>query len=265
MRELRVAAAAPDIRVGDLEGNLARCRDALVRARAEGAALTVLPELATSGYVFEGRGEAGRLALSATDPRWTALVEVLGPDDVAVIGFCEREGDRLFNSAAVIGGRGPLGLYRKAHLWGAETQVFTPGDAAGAVVATPCGRLGVAICYDNEFPEVPRRLALAGAELLALPVCWPRVPRPAGEHAPETIQAMAAARSSRLATVVADRAGLERGVEWTGGTAVISDEGWIRALPDGSGLAVATLVLRGGDKALPPYNDLFADRRPALY
>ena len=77
---------------------------------------------------------------------------------------------------------------------------------------------------------------------------------------------MAAARSSRLATVIADRSGAERGVAWTGGTAVIDEDGWVAALPDESGSAVATLTLRApGDKSLPPHNDLFGDRRPDLY
>ncbi len=77
---------------------------------------------------------------------------------------------------------------------------------------------------------------------------------------------MAAARSSRLPTVIADRAGIERGVEWTGGTAVIDGDGWIAALPDEDGFALARLTLADpGDKSLPPFNDLFGDRRPALY
>jgi predicted amidohydrolase len=77
---------------------------------------------------------------------------------------------------------------------------------------------------------------------------------------------MAAARSSRLATVISDRWGTERGVDWTGGSAVIDEDGWVAALPEGGGPAVATLTLRtAGDKALPPHNDLFLDRRPDLY
>ncbi|KAA9090004.1 nitrilase-related carbon-nitrogen hydrolase [Microbacterium radiodurans] len=267
-RELRVAAASPPIRVGEVAANLAASRSALTEAVDAGAQLIVLPELATSGYVFRDRGEARAAALTADDPRWSDLSTVLPEGVVAVVGFAEDGGDRLFTSAAVLTRTGIIGGYRKAHLWGEEARFFARGDAAGAVVATPIGRLGVALCYDNEFPEVPRRLALAGAEILALPVNWPRVPRPTGERPPETIQAMAAARSSRLATVIADRHGEERGVEWTGGTAIVDDDGWIAAagVVAGDGIVVETLTLRHpDDKALPPYNDLFGDRRPELY
>ncbi|WP_372984518.1 nitrilase-related carbon-nitrogen hydrolase, partial [Microbacterium sp.] len=155
--------------------------------------------------------------------------------------------------------------YRKSHLWGAEKLVFDSGSEAGLVVDAPFGRLGVALCYDNEFPEVPRRLALAGADVLALPVNWPLVPRPDGEHAPELIQAMASARSSRLPVVIADRWGSERGVDWTDGTAIIDEQGWIVAFRAVMGATAVLSLDAARGKALPPHNDLFADRRADLY
>jgi len=265
-RSICVAAASPVVRLGDVGGNLARIRDALHAAAARGARLIVLPELAVCGYVFSDVAEARDAALTRDDRRWDEIASTLPEGVVAVVGYAERDGDELFNTAAVLTKDRRIGDYRKAHLWGAERLIFSTGDTAGAVFSTPLGRLGVAICYDSEFPEVPRRLALAGAGLLALPVNWPLIRRPDGEHPPETIQAMAAARSSRLATVVADRRGDERGVAWTGGTAIIDDDGWIEALPDDDGVALAVLSLRAAsDKSLPPFNDLFADRRPELY
>ena len=261
---LRAAALEVDIRIGDVEGNLERIRTALERGAASGARLIVLPELATSGYLFDDVAEAAQAALSRDDPRLDVLRGALPPGVVAVLGYLELDGDRLYNSAVVLTADAIIGQYRKAHLWDRESELFEVGDSAGAVFDTPVGRLGVAICYDNEFPEVPRALALAGADVLALPVNWPLVPRPDGEHAPEVIQAMGSARSSRLPTVIADRIGSERGVAWTGGTTVIDGDGWIAAVSD-DGVALADLTLTPGDKALSPRNDLFGDRRPDLY
>ena len=261
---LRVSAVALDVRIGDLETNLSRIGQVLAGIEADGPHLIVFPELATSGYVFDDAAEARSVALAVDDARLTALSEHVPAGAVVVFGFCELGEVALYNSALVIGADGVIGCYRKAHLWDAECDVFDSGPEAGTVFDTPIGRVGVAICYDSEFPELPRRLALMGADVLALPVNWPRVARPAGEHPPETIQAMASARSSRLATVIADRDGTERGVEWTGGTAVISSDGWITATP-GDGMVASTVLEMSGDKRLGAYNDLFADRRPDLY
>lgn len=261
---LRVAALEVDIRLGDVDDNLARIRAAIERGVAAGARLVVLPELATSGYAFSDVSEATDASLTSDDPRLDALCDALPADAVAVFGYLERTPDGLYNSAIVLGGDGRYGHYRKSHLWDRESEIFGVGDSAGAVVDTPVGRVGVAICYDNEFPEVPRGLALAGADVLALPVNWPLAERPEGERAPETIMAMGSARASRLPTVVADRAGSERGVVWTAGTAVIDGDGWIAATPDG-GIALADLEVRPGDKRLGDRNDLFGDRRVDLY
>ncbi|CDP88514.1 MULTISPECIES: nitrilase-related carbon-nitrogen hydrolase [Mycolicibacterium] len=264
-RKLRVSAVSPDIRIGDLDGNLARVRAALQAFEPAGPHVIVLPELATSGYVFASAEEARSLALRVDDERVTSLADAVPADAVAVIGFCEADADRLYNSAVVLGYGGVLGCYRKAHLWAGESAMFSTGAEAGTIVDTPVCRLGVAICYDNEFPELPRRLALGGAEVLALPVNWPLVDRPDGEHAPETVQAMAAARSSQLAAVIADRRGQERGVRWTGGTAVIGADGWIHATPDADGVVTTTVLELTEDKSIGELNDAFADRRPELY
>lgn len=262
-KRLHASAVPVDIAIGDLERNLDAIRTALGATNRSAPHLVVLPELATSGYVFADRREAWSLSLRADDPRLTSLATGLPVDTVAVIGFCERDGEQLFNSALVITAEGVLGRYRKSHLWDAEHTIFSAGPEAGTVIDTRICRLGVAICYDSEFPEVPRRLALAGADVLALPVNWPLVDRPAAEHAPEIVQAMAAARSSRLPMVIADRHGSERGVRWTGGTSVISSGGWVCATSDG---AAANAVLNlSSDKSLGEFNDLFADRRPDLY
>lgn len=263
-RTLRLAAVSPPVRVGDLEHNLLAVRRAITTAVDAGAGVIVGPELVSSGYVFHDLDEARAASMPRDDARWESIIDVVPTGSVCVIGFAEHTERALFNSAAVVSAAGLIAVYRKSHLWGQEARFFAPGDEAGIVVDTPACRLGVAVCYDNEFPEVPRSLALRGAELLALPVNWPRVQRPRREHAPETIQAMAAARSSRLPTVIADRRGRERGVDWTGGSAVIDGDGWLVARGTTAPMLIADVRV-GRDKSLPPHNDLFGDRRPDLY
>ena len=83
------------------------------------------------------------------------------------------DGDRLFNSVAVIGPDGRIaGTYRKLHLFGRERDVFTPGDHGLPVFEIAGLRLGVVVCYDLRFPEAVRILALRDVDLVAVPTAW---------------------------------------------------------------------------------------------
>ncbi|RSN66464.1 nitrilase-related carbon-nitrogen hydrolase [Actinomadura sp. WAC 06369] len=252
--------------VGDLRGNRVRSAAAVRDAAALGAHVIVLPELVTSGYVFASAAEAASVAITPADPVFGAWADAAG-GAVVVGGFCERGPDgRLYNSAAVVDRGAVAAVYRKTHLWDTEQRVFAAGDRPVPVVRTAAGPIGVPICYDLEFPEVVRALALGGARLLAAPVNWPLVDRPAGERPPEAVIAMAAARVNRVFVACCDRTGDERGVAWTGGTVIVGADGWPLATPGPSGFAVADVDLAdAADKTASPRNDLLGDRRPELY
>jgi 5-aminopentanamidase len=253
-------------RIGDLEANRAAAVRAIGAAVAGGADVVVLPELATSGYCFASREEAATVAITPAHPLFGEWAAAAG-DAVVVGGFCELGDDGLlYNSAAVVDRDGLRAVYRKTHLWDREKLVFEPGDRMPPIVETSVGRIGVLICYDLEFPELTRALALRGADLIVVPTNWPLVSRPTGEHAPEVVAAMAAARANRVFIACCDRTGEERGVSWTAGTALIDESGWIVGEADGVGMASADLDLeRARDKELGPRNDALADRRPELY
>jgi predicted amidohydrolase len=251
--------------LGDLDANRAMCRDAIVAAAEAGADVVVLPELITCGYMFASAAEAFDAAVDPDDEllrEWGSL----GP--VVVGGFAERGvGGEVFNSAAVVDGSGVRAVYRKLHLWDNEQTIFTPGASPPPVVDTTVGRIAVVICYDLEFPELTRTVALAGAQLLAVPTNWPLFPRPAGEpRASEVVIAMGTARMNRMAVACADRLGTERGQQWTGGTTIVGVDGWVAAETHKSGLIVADLDLEAAiDKKLTDRADVFGDRRPELY
>ncbi len=259
---VRCHELAPE--VGELDVNLSLVRQAILDAVRADAQLLVLPELATSGYHLTSH-EARRCALTATAEVFDEWASLLQEDTVLVVGFCESADDGLYNSAAVITRGGVAATYRKTHLWDSEKEIFRPGDATPALVETALGRLGVLICYDLEFPELPRALALAGADIIAVPTNWPRVPRPPGEHPPEVIQAMAAARASGVAIVCCDRAGVERGTVWTQGTAIIGTDGWSLGEKDSNGRLQATVPISGDRHAISSRNHILDDRRPLLY
>jgi predicted amidohydrolase len=250
--------------IGDLDANLRMIDDAVADAMAAGVQLLVLPELATSGYRLTP-DEARAVALPRTSPVLDRWARLLADGAVLVVGFCEADGDEVYNSAAVITRRGVLGVYRKTHLWDAEKEVFTPGDVRAAVLDTPLGPLGTLVCYDLEFPEMPRGLALAGAEIIAVPTNWPLLTRPPGERAPEVVQAMAAARASQVAIACCDRRGPERGIVWTQGTVVVGPDGWPCGEKDELGRLDAVVELTATRTRIGTRNDVYGDRRPELY
>jgi predicted amidohydrolase len=254
--------------IGDLEANRALALAAIHEAVDDGADVVVLPELITSGYMFESPEEAAAVAIAPDHEillEWAA--EAARADLVLAGGFCERGDDaRIYNSAAVLDATGLRAIYRKLHLWDEEKLVFTPGSAPPPVLDTRLGRVAVLICYDLEFPELTRAVALAGTQLLLVPTNWPLVPRPEGERPPEAMIGMATARVNRMAVACADRVGRERGQEWTGGTTIIGVDGWVAAESRSPGLVAANVDLEPAlNKRLTDHADAFGDRRPELY
>lgn len=263
-RHVRVRCHELAPQLGQLSANLTMIEDAIRAAVIDEVDLLVLPELSTSGYYLRSKDEATSCAIPIAHPileRWAGL---LSPTMTVVVGICESRNEALFNTAVTLGSGGVLGVYRKTHLWDGELTIFTAGQDRPAVTETPVGRLGVLICYDLEFPEMPRYLAVGGAEMIAVPTNWPLVPKPSGEHAPEVIQAMAAARSSRVAIACCDRRGAELQNEWTQGTSIIGSDGWPTGTLDGDRVD-ALLAIDPHRTTISPRNNVIQDRRPALY
>lgn len=244
--------------------------ESVAEAAAAGADLVVLPELATTGSAFRDAAEARDRAEPVPGPAVDRLCELARQHRVVLVaGTCESSsGEKPYNSAVVIEDGRLLACYRKTHLWDAEHLIFVPGSDPPPVVPTRVGRLGVAICYDLELPEVPRRLAEAGAQILVAPANWPLLPKSERERPIEVAKAQAAAAANAVFVVVADRCGTERGFPWTGGSLICDTSGYPLAGPQlgEPGRLTATLdPAAADDKRLGPHNDAMADRRPELY
>ncbi|WP_460110923.1 nitrilase family protein [Pseudomonas sp. H3_D04] len=258
-------------KIGDLAYNRTLTERAIRSAALQGAQVIVLPELVQSGYLFADRDEALSLSETTDGPTlrlWAALAKELNV--VVVGGFCERlQGDALANSAAMIDPQGLRAVYRKAHLWDAESEIFSPGNDAPPVVETVHGRIGMLICYDLEFPEWVRLPALAGAELLCAPVNWPDGPRPPTERAAEVVRVQANASVNRMFIAACDRHGHERGVGWVQGSVIVDADGYPLIGPaeqGGEQILLATLNLaEARNKRISARNDLHRDRRLGLY
>ncbi len=274
-RSLRIAVAQYEPRVGELQRN----REAAVAwaetAANGGAQLCVLPELASSGYVFNGEEEAGRLSEDAdTGETVAAVIDVCRRRSLYVVaGLDEAAADCRHNSAVVLGPEGRLATYRKLHLFYDEQSWFRPGSEL-VVVDLPVARVGVAICYDLWFPEVARGLALRGAEVIAVPTNWVSSFRRRlhDEHGycQGDIMAMAAAAANGTPVACADRVGVEREVTFLGASIIVGADGWPMAgpaSPDREEILFADVDLGAVERARwrTPRNHLLRDRRPDVY
>ena len=145
---------------------------------------------------------------------------------------------------------------------------FDRADDLPLLIDTEHGRIGVLLCYDVEFPEWVRAVALAGAELLCAPVNWPLLPRPDGERPTELVRAMAGAGINRMPVAVCDRTGVERGQDWIGGSLITDADGYPVAVAQfgkPGNITADVDLTQSRIKKFNQYNDVHGDRRTDLY
>src|SRR6185436_8040365 len=271
--KLRIACLQMEPIVGRKEHNVERSLELIERAAAGGANLVVLPELCNSGYVFETREEANALAEEVPGgPTTKAWMQIAAKHKLVIVaGIAEREGDSLYNAAAIVGPNGLLGRYRKNHLWGGENLFFEPGNLGMPVFRIGAGRIACAICYDIWFPETFRLAALQGADLLCVATNWVPMPQqPSTLPVMANILAMGGAHSNSMFVVAADRVGVERGQPFLGNSIVVSHTGWPLAGPasfDREEMLIADVNLADArrKRSLNEFNQLLRDRRIDVY
>ncbi len=170
---MKLAALQMQSSPGDVAANLDRLERAAREAASKGATLLLTPELGLTGY---GAGDAFRTLAEPIDgPIVRRLVEISRETGIALIaGFAERDGDVVYNSAVHVDGDAKPTVYRKSHLYGDyERSHFAPETPSTKLFVHRGVTCGMLICYDVEFPENVRRLALAGAEAVLVPTALP--------------------------------------------------------------------------------------------
>lgn len=264
----------------DREANVARAK-ALVREAADaGAKVILLQELFETPY-FCIEQERAHLALARPvtgHPMIAAMAELAAELEVVLpISFFESAGSVFFNSLVVIDADGSVvGHYRKSHIPDGpgyqEKFYFSPGDTGFCTVDTAVGRVGVAICWDQWFPEAARSMALAGAEMLFYPTAIGSEPPAPGYdssgHWQRVMQGHSAA--NLLPVIASNRVGTEEGkrteITFYGSSFITGHHGekLAEAPRDEQAVITATLDLDeiASDRAAW---GLFRDRRPDLY
>jgi predicted amidohydrolase len=175
---VQLAPVPGPLTTASIKSNVDRCVTWVERCvAATGAELVVLPETASTGFTPALSAAALHALVEAVPGPLTAPVqEVAARLGVHVVyGSYERGPgpDVVYNTAVLIGPSGDvLGTYRKTHLFCGEDKPgggwVTPGDTA-TVVETELGRIGLMICFDGDYPELARVMAVRGAEVICRP------------------------------------------------------------------------------------------------
>lgn len=161
----------------DKQKNLKQADELIKKASQEGANIILLQELFATPYFCQTENYE-YFSLAETEEGSSIIKhyqKIAKEYDVVLpISFFEKANNCYFNSLVVIDADGTIvDLYRKSHIPTGECYeekfYFTPGDTGFKVFPTKYGRLGVAICWDQWFPEAARIMALSGAEILLYP------------------------------------------------------------------------------------------------
>ncbi|KPA88326.1 nitrilase family protein [Pseudomonas sp. RHF3.3-3] len=265
----------PQVGITRRKHNLQRTLELATQAASAGANLIVLPELANTGYMFRDREEAFAHAeeIPAGDSVQAWIDLACKHQVYLVAGLAERDGIQLFDSAVLIGPQGFIGKYRKAHLWNAEKLWFTPGDLGFPVFDTPIGRIGLLICWDIWFPEVPRLLGQQGADIICSLNNWVWTPPPLFDQSGRCMASyltITAAHVNNVFIAAANRIGSDRGERFLGCSLIAGTNGW----PIGEVASAEEEVILYADidlsqaRSAPIWNslnDLPRDRRADLY
>ena len=247
----------------DVAANLRELERAAMQAAASGAALLVCPEMSLTGYNI-GATAVQHLTESSDGAMAQAVATIAQRAAIAIVyGYPERGADGVvFNSAQCIGAHGRrLANHRKTHLFGElDRSMFSAGTELSPPFELNGWRIGLLICYEVEFPENVRQLALAGADLIAVPTANMRefdfvarslVPTRAYEN--------------QCYVAYANHCGREGEIVYGGLSSVCAPDGAFLALAErDEAMPVATLdrARLAASRERLPY---LADRRPELY
>jgi N-carbamoylputrescine amidase len=264
----------------DRDANIANAEKLIRAAAARGANLVLIQELFETPYFCKDHQPrhfdlAHPLEGHPAVEHFRTLARELGV--VLPVSVFERAGNAFFNSLVLVDADGRvLGSYRKSHIPEGpgyhEKFYFSPGDTGFKVFDSSAGRLGVAICWDQWFPEAARTMALLGAEILLYPTAIGSEPQDAGidssGHWQRTMQGHAAANIVPL--VASNRIGTEQGEKYQmtfyGSSFIASPTGEKIAEAD---RVTETVLTASFDLAeIRRYREswgVFRDRRPDLY
>ncbi len=257
-----VAAIQFEPTMFEKERNIIHLLDMCETAAAAGASLIVTPEMGTTGYCWYDRAEVADQVEPIPGPTTGRFAAIAAAHDCyIVLGMPEVDPvtGLYYNSGVLIGPDGVVGKHRKSHPYISEPKWAASGDVAHQVFDTRIGRIAIVVCMDLHFFETVRLETIAGADVICHISNWlaERTPAPYW---------ITRAFENGCYVVESNRWGLERTVQFSGGSCVIDPDGKIAAVIDtGDDIAYATIDPARARRRLVLGEPVFENRRPELY
>lgn len=241
--------------------NLELIRKSAHAAVGLGSDLLVAPEMSVTGYAIWNE------IIAMAEPRdgyiTNTLLEIASKLNIAIVaGMPELDGSDIYNTAICALPSGSIYSYRKCHLFGPdENSVFKKGNKLSPIFEIGGIKCGLLICYDVEFPEWARSLALAGAELFIVPTA---LPKNTANDRVSRLMVPTRALENHVAVVYAGLCGSEADTDYQGGSCIVGPDGadLMRADYDPGLLTVQINKITQDTFVGDPY---ISDRRPDLY
>jgi predicted amidohydrolase len=268
--KVKIAAVQMNPAIMQNKRNLDKILSEVRTAAGNGADLIVFPECALTGYVFSRREEAVPFMETVPGLSTDKLAACCGELGVhVVVGLLEKDANKCFNAAILIGPGGLVGKYRKNHLPFLGIDRFLDyGDRPFEIYRTQIGNIGIHICYDCNFPESARIMTLLGADILVLPTNWPQGRGKVAKYVVNT-----RAYENKVHFVAVNRVGEERGTRFIGNSKIIDT--WGDTLAQATGDDEQTIyaevsltearqkhvIFKAGEFEM----NFIRDRRPELY
>ena len=172
MKDIRVAAAISNARIGNTAKNLEQMTRWIIKASEKKAALICFPELSITGYHV--RQEILSVAEPVPGPSTDYLADIAAGKNITILaGLAEKDAGRIYATHVVISPSGIKGIYRKVHLGPSEKDLFSSGKAI-PVFEDQGLTFGIQLCYDAHFPDLSTAMALNGADVIFIPHASPR-------------------------------------------------------------------------------------------
>ena len=275
-----VTVAATQMACGwDIDKHLGKAEALIRQAHKDGAQIILIQELFATPYFCKDQDpKYFSMAEAVDDSRVIEKMQELAKELQVVlpVSFFEKSNRAYFNSLVVIDADGSVvSHYRKSHIPDGpgyqEKFYFSPGDTGFKVADTRYAKIGVAICWDQWFPEAARSMVLMGADFLFYPTAIGSEPVTGDDSRDHWCRVMQGHSAANMVPVIAsNRIGVETGesCELTFyGSSFITDEtgGMVgQASRDAEEVIIASFDIDRIAAERAGWG-LFRDRRPDLY